>query len=98
MTPDIWTHALRLFAATAIGCVLGLTRDVAGKPAGMRTMGLVALGAALITLCGLDASAGFGDDALAAALGVACGLGGWAVGALEKRSGQRAQNDQEIGS
>lgn len=44
-TTDI---ALRLAAATLIGMAIGLNRDVRGKPAGLRTMGLIALGAAMI--------------------------------------------------
>jgi putative Mg2+ transporter-C (MgtC) family protein len=44
---------LRLGAATLIGCALGLNRELAGKPAGMRTHALVALGTALVTLTGM---------------------------------------------
>ena len=40
---------LRLFVATLIGCVLGLNRELHGKPAGMRVHALVALGASLIS-------------------------------------------------
>lgn len=45
---------LRLFVATLIGTVLGLNREIHGKPAGMRTHALVSLGAALITLISLE--------------------------------------------
>jgi putative Mg2+ transporter-C (MgtC) family protein len=44
---------LRLGAATLIGCALGLNREIRGKPAGMRTHSLVALGTALVTLTGI---------------------------------------------
>lgn len=44
---------LRLGVATLIGCVLGLNREIRGKPAGMRTHALVALGTALVTLTGI---------------------------------------------
>jgi putative Mg2+ transporter-C (MgtC) family protein len=44
---------LRLGAATVIGSVLGLNREIRGKPAGMRTHALVALGTALVTLTGM---------------------------------------------
>jgi putative Mg2+ transporter-C (MgtC) family protein len=44
---------LRLGAATLIGCALGLNREIRGKPAGMRTHALVALGTALVTLTGM---------------------------------------------
>ena len=41
---------LRLLAAVAIGMALGLNRDLKGKPTGIRTLGLVSLGAAVVTL------------------------------------------------
>jgi len=42
--------ALRLLAATAAGMILGCNRDLQGKPTGMRTLGLVALGTALVAV------------------------------------------------
>ena len=42
--------ALRLGAATLVGVALGLNRDLHGKPTGVRTLGLVGLGSALIVL------------------------------------------------
>jgi len=41
---------IRLTAATLLGGVLGLNRELKSKPAGLRTHALVALGAALATL------------------------------------------------
>ena len=41
---------LRLGAATLIGAAIGLNRDLHGKPTGVRTLGLVALGAALVVV------------------------------------------------
>jgi putative Mg2+ transporter-C (MgtC) family protein len=49
-----WELALRLSAATVIGGLIGLNRDMHAKPAGLRTLGLVALGSALVTLAVLD--------------------------------------------
>jgi putative Mg2+ transporter-C (MgtC) family protein len=49
-----WQILLRLVVATVIGTVLGLNREIHGKPAGMRTHALVALGASLITLISLE--------------------------------------------
>ncbi len=43
---DLSDVALRLGAATAIGILIGLNRDLADKPIGMRTLALVTLGAA----------------------------------------------------
>ena len=41
---------LRLGAATLAGMILGLNRDLHGKPTGIRTLGLVALGVAVATV------------------------------------------------
>ena len=41
---------LRLLAATAAGMLLGVNRDLKGKPTGMRTLALVCLGASLATV------------------------------------------------
>src|ERR1043166_5113535 len=42
--------ALRLGAALIIGSILGLNRELQGKPAGLRTHALVTLGAAVATV------------------------------------------------
>jgi putative Mg2+ transporter-C (MgtC) family protein len=41
---------LRLLAATAAGMAIGINRDLRGKPTGVRTLGLVSLGAGMISL------------------------------------------------
>jgi putative Mg2+ transporter-C (MgtC) family protein len=46
--PDEIDILLRLLAATAAGIALGLNRDLQGKPIGMRTLGLVSLGTAIV--------------------------------------------------
>lgn len=48
-----WELALRLGLAALLGAILGLNRELASKPAGMRTHALVALGSALATITGL---------------------------------------------
>src|SRR4026208_2458322 len=50
MTEEFIDTILRLGAAAAAGMILGLNRDMADKPIGMRTLGLVALGAAVVSL------------------------------------------------
>jgi putative Mg2+ transporter-C (MgtC) family protein len=47
---DLFDPALRLLAATAIGMLIGMNRDLHGKPTGMRTLGLVSLGAAIVAV------------------------------------------------
>lgn len=45
---------LRLGAAALAGMLIGVNRDLANKPIGMRTLGLVALGAAIVSLAGIQ--------------------------------------------
>ena len=52
--PHLFDEFLRLFAAVAVGMALGLDRNLNGKPVGMRTLGLVALSAGLVTLSALE--------------------------------------------
>lgn len=50
MEPDTTDAALRLAAAVLVGVLVGLNRDLAGKPMGMRTLALVSLGAAVVSV------------------------------------------------
>ncbi|MDI3470984.1 MAG: Mg(2+)-transport-ATPase-associated protein MgtC [Pseudolabrys sp.] len=45
---------LRLAAAVVAGLAIGFNRDVAHKALGMRTLALVALGAAVVTIAGME--------------------------------------------
>lgn len=79
---------LRLLAAAATGIVIGIDRDIAGKPIGMRTLALVGLGSALVAV----STIGFRDlqdhpDALARVIqgtltGVLTGVGFIGAGAV----------------
>lgn len=51
---------LKLFAALFLGMSLGIERALAGKPAGMRTYGLVTMGSSLFAIIGILASGGYG--------------------------------------
>lgn len=57
LTPFELDAILRLLAASACGLVVGFNRDLKNKPTGMRTLGLVALGACLAALAGLQTDA-----------------------------------------
>src|SRR6202521_5797602 len=50
--------ALRLGAALIVGAILGLNRELHGKPAGLRTHALVSLGAAVATIVALKSPGG----------------------------------------
>src|SRR5262249_3013352 len=72
---------LRLAAATLVGGAIGLDRDLRGKPTGVRTMGIVALGSALIGL----ASQQQGTDQAAASRvvqGIITGIGFLGAGVI----------------
>lgn len=74
--------ALRLVVATLIGCLIGLNRDLHGKPTGVRTMGLVGLGSALIVVSA--SLVGGNGDATRAVQGVVTGIGFLGAGVIVK--------------
>lgn len=45
---------LRLLVAAGTGLLIGIDRDVSGKPVGMRTLSLVSLGAALVSIAAIE--------------------------------------------
>lgn len=77
---------LRLFSALLIGCIVGLDRNLHGKPTGMKTMGLVALGASLVTMASMDFSmtqGGYSGDAVSRTIqGVITGIGFLGAGVI----------------
>jgi putative Mg2+ transporter-C (MgtC) family protein len=75
---DNWSLAARLALAALLGGILGLNREMAFKPAGMRTHALVSLGAALATITGLALTQPPGEDAAAPGRiiqGIVAGIG-----------------------
>lgn len=86
---------LRLGAATLIGALIGLNRDLHGKPTGVRTLGLVGLGAALVVLASMDFRTGPELDAnpvSRAIQGVLTGIGFLGAGVIVREtSGRRVQ-------
>jgi putative Mg2+ transporter-C (MgtC) family protein len=75
---------IRLVAAACLGAVAGLQRESMGKPAGLRTHMLVALGAALFVL--FPAEAGMTIADLSRVIqGVATGIGFIGAGTILKR-------------
>ena len=123
MELSILETGLRVGAAALVGATIGINRDLVGKPMGMRTLGLVSLGAAAVSVATIQVE-GMGENPdamsrvvqgiiqgimagisfigagvilrnpqartveglttaatvwMAAALGIACGLGAWVV-------------------
>ena len=72
---------LRLAVAALIGALVGYEREREGKPAGIRTHGMVSLGAALFTVVSIYGFEGKGDPARVAAQ-VVPGIGFLGAGAI----------------
>jgi putative Mg2+ transporter-C (MgtC) family protein len=91
--PDTWFGVLaRLGGATLVGLVIGVNREVAQKPAGVKTHALVALGSALFALTPLLMVAGDGQvdhPALTRVVqGIVAGVGFIGGGAILRRRHQ----------
>jgi putative Mg2+ transporter-C (MgtC) family protein len=89
----------RLSAATAIGGLIGLDREVRGKPAGLRTHALVSLGAALVTLVTIRLTDPGNLDANAisrAIQGIVAGVGFLGAGAILKTNGSESEMVQGL--
>jgi len=86
---------LRLGVATLIGAAIGLNRDLHGKPTGVRTLGLVGLGAALVVLASMDFQTPAPIDAnpvSRAIQGVLTGIGFLGAGVIVRdRGGRKVQ-------
>ena len=54
MSIDIGDVFFRLLAASAAGGIVGINRDLTDKPIGIRTLALVSLGAATVSLAGIQ--------------------------------------------
>ena len=74
---DTMALAGRLALATLLGAALGVNREISLKPAGLRTHALVSLGAALVTIVGLQLGHSGGDTAAPGRIiqGLVAGIG-----------------------
>lgn len=77
--------AVRLAAATLIGGIFGLNRDLHGKPTGVRTLGIVGLGSALVVVAWMDPGGPMRSDVSAVSRviqGVLTGIGFLGAGVI----------------
>ena len=79
---DTFDIALRLSAAALAGVTLGLNRDLHGKPTGVRTLGLVALGSALVVLA---IAQGSNAEASRVIQGIVTGIGSLGAGVIVRK-------------
>lgn len=77
---------LRIVLATAAGAIIGLEREMAHKPAGVRTYAIVALGACAFVIVGVMAF-GSGDPGSRVAATVITGVGFLGAGAIIQQRG-----------
>ncbi|HVY56318.1 MAG TPA: MgtC/SapB family protein [Xanthobacteraceae bacterium] len=87
---DYLEIAVRLVLATVVGGSIGLNRDLHGKPTGVRTLGLVGLGSALVVLAATGFTVDDPDwDAISRAIqGVMTGIGFLGAGVIIRRAGE----------
>jgi putative Mg2+ transporter-C (MgtC) family protein len=89
--PDVrqLVHVLiRLLAATLLGAAVGVQRERAGKPAGLRTHMLVTLGTAVFVLA--CSGVGMSSDGLSRVIqGIVTGIGFIGAGSILKLNEQR---------
>jgi len=79
---------IRLIAATLLGAIVGIERERAGKPAGLRTHMLVSLGTAVVVLACADAN--MSVDGLSRVIqGIVTGIGFVGAGTILKLNEQR---------
>lgn len=79
---------VRILLAGLLGALLGIQRESWGKPAGLRTHMLVAMGAALFVFAPLEAGLSL-DSASRLVQGVATGIGFIGAGAILKLTRER---------
>ena len=91
MSMDYLEITLRLTAAIFVGGLIGLDRNLHGKPTGIRTLGLVSLGACVLTLAGTNLLTGQGSvDASAVSRviqGLVTGIGFLGSGVIVRENG-----------
>jgi putative Mg2+ transporter-C (MgtC) family protein len=83
---DLLTTLTRLGIAIFVGGLIGLNRQLEGKPAGIRTHMMVSLGAALMVMIPQQAFPGIKVDALSRTIqGIATGIGFLGAGEILHR-------------
>jgi putative Mg2+ transporter-C (MgtC) family protein len=79
---------IRLIAATLLGAIVGIQREKAGKPAGLRTHILVSLGTAVFILA--CSGSGMSSDGLSRVIqGIVTGIGFLGAGSILKLNEER---------
>jgi putative Mg2+ transporter-C (MgtC) family protein len=83
--PSQWEMTLRLLLAAVLGGIIGVQREMYGKPAGLRTLSLIGVGAGLFGVISQLSFPGGNPSMIAA--GVVTGVGFLGAGAILHRHG-----------
>jgi putative Mg2+ transporter-C (MgtC) family protein len=82
---------IRLAAAVGVGALIGLDRELRRKPAGLRTLALVALGSAVFILETIDATRGAYTDTTSRVIqGVVTGVGFLGAGSIMRSADEES--------
>ena len=85
---NFWIIVIRVLAATVLGGIVGIQRERAGKPAGVRTHILVSLGTAVVVLT--CAASGMDMDGQSRVIqGIVTGIGFIGAGSILKVSEEK---------
>ena len=77
-----WLDILKLVLAIVFGGIIGLERQISGKPAGLRTNVLICFGAAIFTIISEKMAAGQADSITRIAAQIVTGVGFLGAGAI----------------
>jgi putative Mg2+ transporter-C (MgtC) family protein len=80
-----WELVLKLFVAALLGFITAWDRKKYGKGAGMRTYGLISMGACLFSLCSIKFATGPGMDPARIAANIVTGIGFIGAGVIWQR-------------
>jgi putative Mg2+ transporter-C (MgtC) family protein len=81
---------LRLAAAVGAGALIGLDRELRRKPAGLRTLALVALGSAVFVLETVDPARAYTDATSRVIQGVVTGVGFLGAGSIMRTADEES--------
>jgi len=87
---DLTEPFLRLLAATVVGTVIGINRDLYGKPTGVRLHALVSIASALLVMLAGELGSGTPDHAAASRIiqGIVGGIGDGSIWSCEASRGR----------
>jgi len=82
---------IRLAAAVGVGALIGLDRELRRKPAGLRTLALVALGSAVFIIETIDTTRGVYTDATSRVIqGIVTGVGFLGAGSIMRSADEES--------